>query len=136
MVTYRSNGIVPNPQMLRYEYSYKTSNEGRRNSSLQNHEEFASIVGESFIANKQKFVDIPQNIDIAIDKVNYQLERQLLNKTNNKKLPNHYLHDELLYSKNAKNINTRFSYHETEINARLKALAEEKTKCKKSRQKT
>ena len=116
--------------MLRYKYSYKTRNEGQRNNSVQYHEEFASLVNDSFIANKQKFVDIPQNIDIAIDKVNYHLERQLLNKTNNKKLPNHYLHDELLYSKNAKKSNTRLSYHETEINARLKALAKERTKCK------
>jgi hypothetical protein len=122
--------------MLRHAYTYKTTNDGQRNDSLQNHHEFDSFVDESFIVNKQTFVDVPTDCDITIDKVNYQLEKRLWIKSKNKKLPNHYSHDELLYSKKVKAINTRFSYHEMEINARLEALAKEKKKMQKPRQKT
>jgi hypothetical protein len=71
-------------------------------------------------------VNVPKDYNITIDKVNYQLKKQLLMKSKDKELPNHYSHDELLYAKNARAINTQFSYHETEINARIKALAKEK----------
>jgi hypothetical protein len=51
-------------------------------------------------------------------------------KSKDKQLPNHYSHDELLYAKNDRATNTRFSYYETEINARLVALAKEKQNVK------
>jgi hypothetical protein len=130
MVTYKPNTTYKSPKMLRHAYTYKTSNDGKRNDSIQNHHEFASFVDESFIVNKKAFVDVPKDYNITINKVNCQLEKQLLMKSKDKQLTNHYSHDELLYAKNARAINTRFSYHETEINARLEALAKEKQKCK------
>jgi hypothetical protein len=122
--------------MLQHAYTYKTSNDGKRNDSIQNHHKLASFVDESFIVNKKTFVDAPKDYNITIDKVNYQLKKQLLMKSKDKQLPTHYSHDELLYAKNPRAISTRFSYHETEINTRLEALAKKKQKMYKPRQKT
>jgi hypothetical protein len=130
MVTYRPNCMDKYPKMLRHAFTYKTTNDGQRNDSIQNHQELASFVDESFIVIKKTFVDVPKDYNSTIDKVNYQLEKRLLIKSKNNKLPNHYSHDELLYAKNPKAINTLFSHHELEINVRLEALAKEKKKCK------
>jgi hypothetical protein len=73
------------------------------------------------IVNKQTFVEVPKDYNITINKVKYQLEKWLLIKSKDY---------QIIISKNAKSINTRFSYHEMEINARLEALAKEKQKCK------
>jgi hypothetical protein len=103
--------------MLQHAYTYKTSNDGKRNDSIQNHHKFASFADESFIVNKKTFVDVPKDYNITIDKVNYQLKNPLLIKSKDKLLPNHYSHDESLYAKYVRAINTQFSYHEMEINA-------------------
>jgi hypothetical protein len=124
MVTYRPNGIVMFPQRLQYKYTYKTSNDGKRNDSQQNHAEFASFVVRDLCVQTNTFVDVPEVI--TIDQTSYQLEQELKIKSKNNELPNHFSHDELLYSKNAKAINTRFSHHATEITKRIKELEKEK----------
>jgi hypothetical protein len=102
MATYKPNTIYKSPKMLRHAYTYKASNHGKINDSIKNHHEFASFVDESIIVNKKS--DVGKDYNITINKVNYQLEKQLLRKSKDKQLPNHYSHDELLYAKSTRAI--------------------------------
>jgi hypothetical protein len=52
MVTYKPNTMDKSPKMLQHAYTYKTTNDGKRNDSIQNHHELASFVDESFIIYK------------------------------------------------------------------------------------
>jgi hypothetical protein len=44
MVTYKLNTMDKSPKMLRHAYTYKTTNDGKRNDLIQNHHEFASLL--------------------------------------------------------------------------------------------